>query len=107
MDRQDTIFEWIDSDPASKSNSKLMEWTHFEWNVLGQLKLQDEIEIHMYISQTPCGDASIFPMALNENGLEEEDEPASKKRKLNEDIQRTGAKPVPSERDPVIQMIRM
>ncbi|GAM26192.1 hypothetical protein SAMD00019534_093670, partial [Acytostelium subglobosum LB1] len=75
-------------------------------------RLKDNITIHMYVNQTPCGDCSIYPLI-------EEDGDSTKKRKrddngddvdemnkkhkvggespTNNDIQRTGAKGVKGE----------
>lgn len=69
-------------------------------------KLRPELRLHFFTSQTPCGDASIFPKLgdddVAEGGPEEEGDRSPKRRKIDDqqldnishdyDIYRTGAK---------------
>lgn len=75
----DSIFEW-------KRNSNSTEI----------IEIKEDLEFHMFISQSPCGDASIFQISTQDT-LESK----SKKSKYQDDTQRTGAKPVPTLSDPV------
>ncbi|KYR00552.1 adenosine deaminase acting on tRNA 1 [Tieghemostelium lacteum] len=72
-------------------------------------KIKDNVKLHFYVTHTPCGDCSIFPiekdtgvLELNEqkNEVQDEEEDEEKKRnlkKLKFDTQRTGAKTVDGE----------
>lgn len=55
------------------------------------LTLRPDVTFHFFASHTPCGDASIFPKG---DGMDDDDGvgPDVKKRKIDDDIHRTGAK---------------
>ncbi|EFA85840.1 adenosine deaminase acting on tRNA 1 [Heterostelium album PN500] len=118
------ILQPIENNNNNNKNNKNNSHTLF--------KLKDNVSIHFYVNQTPCGDCSIYP-TNNENNdtssgdvtasaaaagekrkrydnddnskvedLEENKVETTKKIKCNanvvvDDIQRTGAKPVPGE----------
>lgn len=47
----------------------------------GKFSLKENIKIHLYISQTPCGDASIFP----KDAVDHEVQHDSKRRRVGND----------------------
>ena len=81
------------------------------------LILKKGVEFYLYVNQSPCGDASIFPVDEGDEyhkRIEEkilligekrvlppnlDDEHAFKTQKTNVDVQRTGAKVVASSKD--------
>lgn len=98
----DLILDGIESDVFEMDDNKI--------------KLQNGISFHFFTSQTPCGDCSIFLKEFYENEAppikirkcnynnEEQTNVTNKKKQIIEDIYRTGAKCVESEkyRDPYL-----
>uniref|UniRef100_T1IZ90 tRNA-specific adenosine deaminase 1 n=1 Tax=Strigamia maritima TaxID=126957 RepID=T1IZ90_STRMM len=79
----------------------------------GTCSLKPNVNFHMFVSHTPCGDASIFPktpatdneigIVIDDDGNNDTSDPKPKRQKLHttndqdvEDIQRTGAKCLPT-----------
>lgn len=64
----------------------------------GTCKLRSNVKFHLYISHTPCGDASIIPIQNKKRKSDITNETNSKVMKLHKtDTARTGGKPVPGE----------